>query len=155
MNESKIIRLKELMSGYDKQINKIENMQLGFLLARAEYNSLRNLIDRDKEFVFGKFGFTVNSHSTGNSVRVDLIAGDGERLNIINGTYWHSPSTYGFNKFHRLNGAWDESFEDAINHIRGLEIAHLNNDFQSWTESLKALQAEDKCTINKFASEFN
>ena len=155
MNESKIKRLNELMSGYDKEVEKIENMRLGFLLARAEYNSLRDLISATKEFIVGKFSFTVNSHDTGNSVVVNLIASDGEKLNILRGTYWHNEHQYGFNKFHRLRGAWDSEYEKAIEHIRKLEITRLNNDFASWSNQLQELKSEDKSTINKFEAEFN
>ena len=155
MNESRIKRLNELMSGYEKKVDKIKDMRLGFLLARSQYSSLRGEISRDKEFIVGKFGFSVHSHDTGNGVVVDLISSDGERLNIIRGTYWHNEGQYGFNKFHRLNGAWDKSLEEAIDHIRKLEITHLNNDFQCWSNELEALKAEDKSTINKFEAEFN
>ena len=148
-------RLHDLISGYDKEADKINSMKLGFLLSRASYGSLRDLISRYKEYVVGKFSFTVNCHDTGNSVVVDLISDDGERLNIINGTYWHNHSQYGFNKFHRLHGAWDDALEEAIDHIRTLEMSRLNNDFSIWTNKLTELKNDDKNTISKFEAEFN
>lgn len=155
MNNERIKRLNDLMSGYKKEAEKIEDMRLGFLLSRSQYSSLRGEISRDKEFIVGKFGFSVHSHDTGVGVIVDLIANDGERLNIINGTYWYNEGQYGFNKFHRLNGAWDIELEKAISHIRKLELTLLNNDFISWTNQLQELKCEDKSTIGKFEAEFN
>ena len=98
-------RLNDLISGYDKQLDNIVNMRLGFLLDMASHSSLSDLIGRYNEYIVGKFSFTVNSHDTGVGVVVDLISNDGERLNIINGTYWHNESQYGFNHFHRLKDA--------------------------------------------------
>lgn len=154
MNEQ-IKRLHDLISNYDKEADKINNMKLGFLLSRASYGSLRDLISRYKEYSVGKFLFTVNCHYTGNSVVVDLVASDGARLNIINGTYWYNENQYGFNKFHRLHGSWDDALEKAIDHIRKLEIARLNNDFISWTNQLDELKKEEKNTIDKFEAEFD
>lgn len=150
-----INRLKELINGYEKQLDGIKNMRLGFLLKRASYGSLNGLISRDKAYIVDKFSFSINSHDTGVSVVVNLIASDGEKLNIINGTYWYNESQYGFNKFHRLNGAWDESLKLAIEKIRTLEIDKLNSDFKGWNSRLEALQQKESDTISKFEAEFN
>lgn len=150
-----INRLKELIKGYEKQLDGIKNMRLGFLLERANYGSLKGLISRDKAYIVDKFSFSISAHSTGVNVIVDLIASDGEKLNIINGTYWYDESQYGFNKFHRLNGAWDEALELAIGKIRTLEIDKLNRDFESWNSKLSTLQQKESNTISKFEAEFS
>ena len=149
-----INRLKELINGYDKQLESIEDMRLGFLLKRASYGTLNGLISRDKAYIVDKFSFSINAHDTGVSVVVNLIASDGEKLNIINGTYWYNESQYGFNKFYRLNGVWDEPLELAIEKIRTLEIDKLNSDLSRWISELEALQQKESDTKSKFESEF-
>ena len=150
-----INRLKELINGYNKQLESIENMKLGFLLKRASYGALNGLISRDKAYIVDKFSFSINSHDTGVSVVVNLIAADGEKLNIINGTYWYNESQYGFNKFHRLSGAWDDALSLAIEKIRTLERDRLNSELEDWTNELKELQQEEAGTKSKFEAEFN
>ena len=151
---SEIGRLKELIAGYEDEVSKINRLKLGFLLSYARYGSLRGLISREKEYIVGKFGFTVNCHDTGNTVRVDLIASDGDRLNIINGTYWHNESQYGFNSFHRLNGAWDDAFKVAIDKIRRSEILLLDKELEQWIKKLNSLKTEYHNVKSKFESEF-
>ena len=90
----------------------------------------------------------------GVSVVVNLIASDGEKLNIINGTYWYNESQYGFNKFYRLNGVWDEPLELAIEKIRTLEIDKLNSDLSRWISKLETFQQKESDTKSKFESEF-
>ena len=69
----------------------------------------------------GHFAFSANCHSTGISVYVFLVHPDtGETYEIINGTYWHSESTYGFNKFMWKKGKWDTALAEAIQTLKDL-----------------------------------
>lgn len=77
----------------------------------------------------GPFVFGSNSHSTGISVNVQILNPDSdEAFEILNGTYWYSESTYGFNKFKRLSGKWDNAFRDAQSELRSLLIIKLHED---------------------------
>ena len=71
----------------------------------------------------GKFIFSASRHSTGISVTVTIEHPSGKSYEIINGCYWFSESTYGFNKFKWVCGKWDESLKEAI-----LELKKLLSD---------------------------
>lgn len=127
---NEVIRLKKL-------INKIPSMRFGMIL---------NQVVENKPLVIGVFEFTCNSHDTGIDVKVDIIKGD-DRLNIINGTYWYCESTYGFNKFHRLSGAWDSSLEAAIKEIELMAIKKIEakiKDNEDWIAKIKKEDSEKK-----------
>ena len=67
----------------------------------------------------GNFVFSANHHSTGISVNVLLVHPDtGETYEIVNGTYWYSESTYGFNKFTWQRGKWDDALTEAIETLK-------------------------------------
>ncbi len=77
----------------------------------------------------GHFVFGSNSHSTGISVNVQILnLESGHAFEIINGTYWYSESTYGFNKFKRLSGKWDKSLQKSISELRSLLMTKLHED---------------------------
>ncbi len=90
---------------------------------------------------------------TGISVRVSIIKDD-DRLTIINGTYWHSESTYGHNKFHRLHGAWDVSLEIAIDAIKIMATKDIEAKIQSHKKWIQTIIKENEKQISKFESMF-
>jgi hypothetical protein len=139
-----IEKLNKDLERFDDLLIKIPSMRLGMLL---------NRVIEKGPLVVGVFEFTCNSHDTGISVRVNIIKGDA-RLNIINGTYWYNESTYGFNKFHRLHGAWDPSLKKAIDEIKVMAIKKVEDKIKShkqWIESIKKELSEE---VSKFESMF-
>ena len=139
-----IEKLNKDLERFDDLLIKIPSMRLGMLL---------NRVIEKGPLVVGVFEFTCNSHDTGVSVRVNIIKGN-DRLNIINGTYWYSESTYGFNKFHRLHGAWDPSLKKAIDEIKVMAIKKVEDKIKShkqWIESIKKELSEE---VSKFESMF-
>ena len=139
-----IERLNNQLEGFNKTLAKIPSMRLGMLLDRV--------IDKGP-LVVGVFEFTCNSHDTGISVRVSIIKDD-DRLTIINGTYWHSESTYGHNKFHRLHGAWDASLKEAIDEIKIMATKAIKSEIQSHKERIESIIKENEKQISKFESMF-
>ena len=132
------------IKGFNKTLDKIPSMRLGMLLDRV--------IDKGP-LIVGVFEFTCNSHDTGISVRVNIIKDD-DRLTIINGTYWYSESTYGFNKFHRLHGAWDPSLEEAIDEIKIMATKNIEARIKSHKEWIESIKKELNKEISKFESMF-
>ena len=132
------------IEGFNKTLDKIPSMRLGMLL---------NRVITSKPLVVGAFEFKCNSHDTGISVRVDIIKDD-DRLSIINGTYWYNESTYGFNKFHRLNGAWDAALKEAIKEIEIMAIKDVEDKIKSHKEWAKSIKKETEKKIYKFESMF-
>ena len=135
-----IERLNHELEGFNKTLIKIPSMRLGMLL---------NRVIEKGPLIVGVFEFTCNSHDTGISVRVNIIKGD-DRLNIINGTYWYSESTYGFNKFHRLHGAWDTSLKEAIDEIKIMATKNIEAKIKSHKEWIKSIKED----LNKEAAKF-
>ena len=135
-----IERLNNELEGFNKTLIKIPSMRLGMLL---------NRVIEKGPLIVGVFEFTCNSHDTGISVRVNIIKGD-DRLNIINGTYWYSESTYGFNKFHRLHGAWDTSLKEAIDEIKIMATKNIEAKIKSHKEWIKSIKED----LNKEAAKF-
>tara|TARA_R110000823_G_C15583267_1_gene463321 strand:+ start:128 stop:553 length:426 start_codon:yes stop_codon:yes gene_type:complete len=132
------------IEGFNKTIDKIPSMRLGMLLDRV--------IDKGP-LIVGVFEFTCNSHDTGISVRVNIVKDD-DRLTIINGTYWYSESTYGFNKFHRLHGAWDPSLEEAVDEIKIMATKNIEARIKSHKEWIESIKKELNKEISKFESMF-
>ena len=132
------------IEGFNKTLDKIPSMRLGMLLDRV--------IDKGP-LIVGVFEFTCNSHDTGISVRVNIVKDD-DRLTIINGTYWYSESTYGFNKFHRLHGAWDPSLEEAVDEIKIMATKNIEAKIKSHKEWIESIKKELNKEISKFESMF-
>jgi hypothetical protein len=139
-----IERLNYELEGFNKTLIKIPSMRLGMLL---------NQVINKGPLVIGVFEFKWNSHDTGISVKVDIVKGD-DRLNILNGTYWDNESTYGFNKFHRLHGAWDPSLNDAIKEIELMVTKRLEAKIETHTEWTKSIERENAEIKSKFESIF-
>ena len=140
----KIETLINQIEGFNKALDKIPSMRLGMLLDRV--------IDKGP-LIVGVFEFTCNSHDTGISVRVNIVKDD-DRLTIINGTYWYSESTYGFNKFHRLHGAWDPSLEEAVDEIKIMATKNIEAKIKSHKEWIESIKKELNKEISKFESMF-
>lgn len=145
-----IARLKVWIEDAKKNIEQLPKLPLGMLLKRCSYGSLRDKIDRYKEYRIGAFGFSVHAHDTGNSTVVNLYAPDGEKLTIINRTYWYNESQYGFNKYVYLRGAWDDALTKAIDSIREDEVIYQQKKIETWEQKLSELLDNNKKTIDKF-----
>ena len=139
-----IKRLNNDIEQFNKTLIKIPSMRLGMLL---------NKVINKAPLVVGVFEFKCNSHDTGIDVKVDIIKDD-DRLNILNGTYWYCESAYGFNKFHRLHGAWDPSFADAIKEIKLMATKKIETRIKAHKEWIESIKKEESEKISKFESIF-
>ncbi len=139
-----IERLNNELEQFNKTLTKIPSMRLGMLL---------NRVAGRVPLILGVFEFTCNSHDTGISVKVSIIKDD-DRLIIMNGTYWHSESTYGHNKFHRLHGAWDSSLKEAIDEIKVMATKDIESKIQSHKQWIETIIKDNEKRISKFESMF-
>lgn len=95
----------------------------------------------------GNFVFSASSHSTGIGVKVLLVHPETKETHIIiNGTYWGSESTYGFNKFTWNHGAWDEAFSLAVEELKGLLAVRV-------ADHTKKQEAAEEAEKNKAQTE--
>ena len=100
-------------------LGKIVAKALGLKVCLATQESLPPGCAYDGALTVGKFIFGPHSHSTGISLHVYIENPDTlETYEIVNGTYWFSESTYGFNTFKWETGKWDKAFEDAIETLK-------------------------------------
>lgn len=135
-------------------LEKAEELRLGFLLNHARCASIKSPMSASDPYITESFEFVVYSHGTGVSVRVNILNGS-DRLEILNGTYWYSESTYGFNKFTRLNGAWDRSFAATIDEIRTNYKTWLSKQIDDLESLLKEKKESSKGKIAVFESLYN
>tara|TARA_R110000851_G_scaffold96226_1_gene208782 strand:- start:480 stop:944 length:465 start_codon:yes stop_codon:yes gene_type:complete len=147
LTKGKIMDIERLNNELDRLnqiLTKIPSMRLGMLLDRVIVSD---------PLVVGMFEFNCNSHDTGVSVKIDIVK-DGERLNIINGTYWYSASPFGGNKFHWLHGAWDSALEKAIDEITAMATKNIEAKIKSHEEWIASIKKEMRKEICKFESFF-
>lgn len=99
----------------------------------------------------GVFVFGSNSHDTGISVNVNIIHPKTNKpFEIIRGTYWYSESTYGFNKFKRLKGKWDEPLKDAVSSLRASLLIKLHTDAieeDGWIDDKRGEQKQELADV--------
>lgn len=88
-------------------------VRLGLVSAASE-TTLKNCTPSyDGIYEIGRFAFGTNAHSTGCSVRVWALGSEGESFQIINTTYWYSP-TYLHNKDIFVTGAAMDAFNKTL-----------------------------------------
>jgi len=151
--EAKIKYLKNSISNHEKAVAKVEKLRLGMLLNSVSRSSLKGVIRPRAPFTVGPFEISFNGHDTGVSVKVWVVNGE-DKLAILNGTYWYSEATYGFNQFTRVSGAWDDSFDIEIEKIRNNEIEFLIKANQEHKNSLTKMLTEREREISKFEAAF-
>ncbi len=115
-------------------------------ISPADENKLPNRM-RGGSVKQGRFAFHASRHDTGISVYAVIIHPEtGETYEIINGTYWNSEGTYGFNEFTWNGGKWDEALDEAIIELQRLLAAreeyHNKQDADFVANKAKEEQAE-------------
>ncbi len=99
-------------------LGQIIGKALRFKVCLAEREVLPHGCSYDGALAVGAFLFGCNAHSTGITTHVYIEnPKTKETLEIISGTYWFNESRYGFNKFKREHGKWDEALKEAIETI--------------------------------------
>lgn len=94
-----------------------------------------------------RFSFGIDSHSTGNSISVNIQNEEGESYNIINGTYWFS-SRYCFNEFKQESGKWDEALNQAIQKLKN-KIAVAKEEERIREEQSKQEKVKKELTVKQ------
>lgn len=101
------------------------------------------------------FLFTANKHSTGISVTANIIHPDtNEAYEIINGTYWYSESTYGFNEFKWLKGEWDEALTNTIKELKALVSQTIQAEQETNQVEKSKQDAEEQKEKEKYEALF-
>ncbi len=103
----------------------------------------------------GHFVFTAYDHDTGTSLVVLLIHPDtGEAYTVINGDYWKSEATYGFNKFIWNKGAWDDALLKAIEELQRLLTVKIEAGEKTDAARVDMQEQKDQARKEKFEALF-
>lgn len=145
---SRIDYLSKNIEILERDLLRVGEMRLGFILKALSYHGFKDSIS------VGHFKFNSHSHDTGVSVRVFICLGD-EMLDIINGTYWYSESTYGHNKFIHNKGAWDAAFEDAVKDLKKMLSDAIEKKIEKLKVELEESLKEEREKKSRFEAIFN
>ena len=134
------------------QLERADKLQLGMLLKACSYTTLRDKISRNTYYRLNEFSFSVHAHDTGNSVDVYLHHPDGDKLKIIDRTYWYNESQYGHNKYTYIRGGWDVSLNKTIEQIREDYKQFLRSKIEKYEKDLVNLISKQQNVVDKFSS---
>ena len=137
------------------QLERADKLQLGMLLKACSYTTLIGKISRKTYYRLNEFSFSVHVHDTGNGVGVYLHHPDGDKLKIIDRTYWYNESQYGHNKYTYLRGCWDVSLNKTIEQIREGYKQFLLSKIEKYEKDLADLISKQQSVFDKFSSMYS